>query len=204
MRKSFWNCINKDTSNLEPAFSSDKVWFTWAHARACCSSEVLPHRFARAALFLLDLRFNNQLDSSLQYPGKDFTGDAEDCDPMVVATNCLVPHLKEGGHHHSLSLQQYQHQCPYGQYFRSCPRFRLAEPLHLEHINSLQARYFWQLCAGTAVKRPRPSLRLGPSLQGQVLLRLLTGVFWSALCWTFNLRPIYHGRPISGKNLLTT
>ncbi len=50
----------------------------------------------KTALFLLNPRFYHRLDSPLQYPGIDFSGEAEECDPPIVVTHPLVPFLKRG------------------------------------------------------------------------------------------------------------
>ena len=45
----------------------------------------------KTALFLLDPRFDYRPNSPLQYPGIDFPGEAEDCDPPIVGTHPPVP-----------------------------------------------------------------------------------------------------------------
>ncbi|CAM4331811.1 unnamed protein product [Leuciscus chuanchicus] len=63
----------------------------------------------KTALFFLNPRFYYRPYSPLQYPGIDFPGEAEKCDPPVVGTHPPIPLLKKWDHHPGLPVQRY---CP--------------------------------------------------------------------------------------------
>lgn len=56
------------------------------------------HSQDKNTFFLLNPRFNYQLNSPFQYPGVDF----EECDPLIIVEHPPVPLIKKGNHHPSL------------------------------------------------------------------------------------------------------
>lgn len=58
-------------------------------------------------LFILNPRFKNQLYPPLQYLGKDFHREAEECDPHIDGAHLLAILLKKRNHHPSLQIQRH-------------------------------------------------------------------------------------------------
>ncbi|XP_066509146.1 uncharacterized protein [Hoplias malabaricus] len=67
---------------------------------------------AKSTFFLLTLMFNYQLDSLLQYPCIDHTGEAKECVPPIVGTHPPVSLLEKRNHHLCLPVQGHCHRCP--------------------------------------------------------------------------------------------
>ena len=71
------------------------------------NSDPLFHNLGKTTLLLLNLRFDNRLEPSLQHPEVIFPGEAELCDDPVVGTHSPVPFLKNGNRHSGPPLHRH-------------------------------------------------------------------------------------------------
>ncbi len=85
----------------------------------------------KTALFLLNPRFYHRPDSPLLYPGIDFSGKAEECDPPIVGTHPPVPLLKKGDHHPFCPVQRHCPRPP-------CNVTEACQPRQPHHIQGLE------------------------------------------------------------------
>ena len=93
----------------------------WLGKRLCSlqdpieGTELVQWSMARtgSALFLLNLRFNYQLDFLFQHPCIYLTREAEKCDSLEIGAHPPVLFLEKGNRHHpSLPIHRYCLQCP--------------------------------------------------------------------------------------------
>ncbi len=119
-------------------------------------------QFSRArtktALFLLNQKLYHRLDAPLQYPGIDFSGEAEECDPPIVGTHPPVPLLKKGDHHPFCPVQKHCPRPPRDVTEACQPR----QPHHIQRLEVLREDLIhnidniaWMPCPCGAYKLPK-------------------------------------------------